>query len=75
MDRAAPSGGANAGVVTAYGTGGATIIAEATDPTTGSIETATATFNCPLILPTATTAGSCYPGSQASSLLSTLTDL
>ncbi|MGB7264914.1 MAG: Ig-like domain-containing protein [Terracidiphilus sp.] len=69
----APNPGADAGVVTAYGTGGATIIAEATDPTTGSIETATATFNCPLILPTATTAGSCYPGSQASALLATLT--
>lgn len=68
-----PSGGANAGIVTAYGTGGATIIAEATDTTTGSIETATATFNCPLVLPTATTAGSCYPGSEASALLSTLT--
>ncbi len=69
----APNPGADAGVVTAYGTGGATIIAEAIDPTTGSIETATATFNCPLILPTATTAGSCYPGSESSSLLSTLT--
>ncbi len=68
-----PSGGANAGIVTAYGNGGATIIAEATDPQTGSIETATATFNCPLVLPTPTTAGSCYPGSEASSLLSTLT--
>jgi len=68
-----PSGGANAGIVTAYGTGGATIIAEATDATTGSIETATAAFNCPLILPTATTAGSCYPGSEASALLATLT--
>lgn len=65
--------GADAGVVTAYGNGGATIIAEATDPATGSIETATATFNCPLILPTPTSAGSCYPGSEASALLSTLT--
>src|SRR5579863_4263158 len=69
-----PSGGANAGVVTAYGSGGATIIAEATDPQTGSIQTATASFNCPLVLPTPTTAGSCYPGSEASSLLSTLTN-
>ncbi len=68
-----PSGGANAGVVTAYGSGGATIIAEATDPQTGSIQTATASFNCPLVLPTPTTAGSCYPGSESSSLLSTLT--
>ena len=74
-----PSGGANAGIVTAYGSGGATIIAEATGPTTGNppvagtIQTATATFTCPLILPTPTTAGSCYPGSESSSLLSTLT--
>ncbi|MGB8029752.1 MAG: Ig-like domain-containing protein [Terracidiphilus sp.] len=68
-----PSGGANAGIVTAYGTGSATIIAEATDPQTGSIQTSTATFSCPLVLPTPTTAGSCYPGSEASSLLSTLT--
>ncbi len=69
----APNPGADAGVVTAYGNGGATIIAEATDPATGSIETATATFNCPLVLPTPTTAGSCFPGSEASALLSTLT--
>jgi hypothetical protein len=68
-----PNPGAPAGVVTAYGTGGATIIAEATDPTTGSIQTATATFNCPLVLPTPTQAGSCYPGSQAPALLATLT--
>jgi hypothetical protein len=68
-----PSGGANAGIVTAYGSGSATILAEATDPLTGSIQTSTATFSCPLILPTPTTAGSCYPGSEASSLLSTLT--
>jgi len=68
-----PSGGANAGLVTAFGTGGATIIAEATDTATGSVQTATAAFNCPLILPTATTAGSCYPGSESSALLATLT--
>ncbi len=65
--------GADAGVVTAEGTGDAVIIAEAKDPTTGSIESATATFSCPLVLPTATTAGSCYPGSQAPALLATLT--
>lgn len=65
--------GAPGGIVTAYGTGGAVIIAEATDPTTLSIQTATATFNCPLIIPTPTTAGSCYPGSEASALLSTVT--
>ncbi|KAA6462921.1 hypothetical protein DYQ86_06165 [Acidobacteria bacterium AB60] len=66
--------GAPGGIVTAYGNGGAVIIAEATDPTTGSIQTATATFNCPLVLPNPpTTAGSCFPGSQASALLSTVT--
>ncbi|MGP8186527.1 MAG: Ig-like domain-containing protein, partial [Terracidiphilus sp.] len=65
--------GADAGIVTAYGNGSATIIAEATDTTTGSIQTATATFSCPLVLPTVTTAGSCYPGSEASALLATLT--
>jgi hypothetical protein len=64
--------GSTAGVVTAYGTGGATITAEATG-SNGSIETATATFNCPLILPTPTTAGSCYPGSQAPALKATIT--
>ena len=74
-----PSGGANAGIVTAYGSGGATIIAEATGPPTGTppvpgtIQTATATFSCPLVIPTPTTAGSCYPGSESSSLLSTIT--
>lgn len=68
-----PNPSAPAGVVTAYGSGSAVIVAEATDPTTGSIQTATATFNCPLVLPTATSAGSCYPGSQAPGLLATLT--
>jgi hypothetical protein len=70
--------GAPAGIVTAYGDGTATIIAEATDPATGSIQTATATFNCPLVLPPpagslSQTPGSCYPGSEASALLSTVT--
>jgi uncharacterized protein YjdB len=65
--------GAPGGIVTAYGNGGAVIIAEATDPTTGSIQTATAEFNCPLVIPTPTQAGSCYPGSEASALLSTVT--
>ena len=65
--------GATAGVVTAYGSGGATIIAEATS-SDGSIQTATATFNCPLVLPNPpTTAGSCYPGSQAPALKATIT--
>jgi uncharacterized protein YjdB len=66
--------GAPGGVVTAYGNGTATIIAEATDPTTGSIQTATATFSCPLVLPNPpTVAGSCFEGSQAPGLKVTLT--
>jgi len=64
--------GASAGIVSAYGNGSAEIIAEATS-SDGTIQTATAEFNCPLILPTSTTAGSCYPGSQAAALLATLT--
>jgi hypothetical protein len=82
---AAPtSGSQNGGVVSTFGNGSAAIVAEATG-SDGSIQTATATINCPLVLPTAavpatTTSpgapavpGSCYPGSQASALLSTLT--
>jgi len=66
--------GAPGGIVTAYGYGDAVIIAEAVDPTTGSIQTATATFSCPLVLPNPpSTPGSCFQGSQASSLLSTVT--
>ncbi len=65
--------GASAGIVTAYGNGSATIIAEAVNPLDGTIQTATATFNCPLVVPTPTTAGSCFPGSQAPALLATLT--
>ena len=68
-----PNPGADAGVVTAYGSGGAVIIAEATDTQTGSIQTASADFNCPLVLPTSTQAGSCYPGSEAPYLTETLT--
>jgi hypothetical protein len=65
--------GATAGTVTAYGNGSAVIIAEATS-TDGTIQTATATFNCPLVLPNPpTVAGTCYPGSQAPSLLATVT--
>ncbi|HZD49097.1 MAG TPA: Ig-like domain-containing protein, partial [Silvibacterium sp.] len=64
--------GAAAGVVTAYGNGSAVIIAEATG-SDGTIQTATATFACPLVLPTPTTAGSCYPGSQAPALKATIT--
>ncbi len=66
--------GATAGIVTAYGIGGANIIAEATS-TDGSIQTATAMFSCPFTAPTFGVPGSgtCYPGSQAFALLSTLT--
>jgi len=67
------SGSQNGGVVSAYGSGGASITAEATGRD-GTIQTATATFNCPLVLPNPPlTPGSCYPGSEASALLSTLT--
>jgi len=66
--------GAPGGVVTAYGNGSATIIAKVTDAIDGSIQTATATFSCPLVLPNPpTTAGSCYPGSQAPALKATIT--
>jgi uncharacterized protein YjdB len=65
--------GSTAGVVTAYGSGGSTIIAEATS-TDGTIQTATATFNCPLVLPNPPqTPGSCFQGSQAPSLKATIT--
>ncbi|MDR3725624.1 MAG: Ig-like domain-containing protein [Terracidiphilus sp.] len=63
---------ASGGIVTAYAAGSATIIAEATGPD-GSLQTATATFNCPLVLPNPpTTAGSCYEG-QFGPLKATLT--
>jgi Bacterial Ig-like domain (group 2) len=69
-------GKSNAGVASAYGDGSAVIIAEAI-ATDGSVQTATATFNCPLALPDPTThpptPGSCFPGSEATALLSTLT--
>jgi hypothetical protein len=64
---------ASTGVVTAYGNGTGEITAEAKNPTDGTIQTATAQFSCPLVLPTPTTAGSCFPGSQAPALLATLT--
>ena len=74
------SSGTTAGIVTAYGDGSDLIIAEATDPKTGSIQTATATFNCPLVQPTIdsktgdiTDPGSCNEHTLASALLSTLT--
>ncbi len=65
----------NAGVAAAWGSGGATVIAEAT-AADGSVQTATAQFNCPLVLPDPLghppTPGSCY-GPIAQGLLSTLT--
>jgi uncharacterized protein YjdB len=70
------STGATAGIVSAYGNGSSTIIAEAKSPD-GTVQTATATFACPLTLPNPNgnppTPGTCYPGSQAASLLATLT--
>lgn len=69
---------ASAGIVTAYGTGSATIIAEYTnqDPSNPTIQTATATFSCPLVLPNPSgnppTPGSCYQG-QSGPLTTTLT--
>ncbi len=69
--------GTTGGIVTAYGSGSATIIAEYTDPTTGSIQTATATFNCPEALPNPNgdppTPGTCVPGTQAPALTATIT--
>lgn len=64
--------GATAGIVTAYGNGSGVITAEGTG-SDGSIQTATATFNCPLVLPTTGDPGTCYPGSEAPPLLETLT--
>lgn len=68
--------GASAGLVTAYASGtNVSIIAEwkNPDPTNPTIQTAQATFNCPLELATATNPGSCVPGTQVFSLLATLT--
>jgi hypothetical protein len=42
---------ASAGIVTAYGTGSATIIAETQNPIDKTIQTATATISCILVLP------------------------
>jgi uncharacterized protein YjdB len=53
---------ASAGIVTALTDGSATIIAEASS-TDGTIETATATFNCPLVLPPPPGSLSQAPGS------------
>jgi hypothetical protein len=66
--------GAQAGIITAYGTGTVVVIAEETSALDGTVATATATFSCPLVLPNPPlTPGSCFPGSESSSLLSTLT--
>lgn len=71
-NNSAAPGKENGGVASAYGNGNGVIIAEATG-SDGSIQTATASFACPLVIPTSTNPGSCYPGSQAPALLSTLT--
>jgi hypothetical protein len=67
---------ASAGIVTAYASGSATIIAEYTDPATQTVQTATATFSCPLVIPDPTThpptPPSCYYG-QVGPLKATLT--
>jgi hypothetical protein len=65
--------GATAGIASAYASGNTVITAEAKSPSDGSLQTATATFGCPFVMPTATNPGSCFPGSQGTSLLSTLT--
>jgi uncharacterized protein YjdB len=66
--------GASAGLVTAYASGGAVIVAEASSAD-GTIQTATSTFNCPEVLPLpGVTNPSCYPGeTPATTLLETLT--
>ncbi|MFZ0337694.1 MAG: Ig-like domain-containing protein [Terracidiphilus sp.] len=67
--------GASAGLVTAYGSGGAVIVAESTS-TDGTIQSATATFSCPEVIPVvgSQTPGSCYPGEPpVATLLETLT--
>jgi uncharacterized protein YjdB len=66
--------GASAGIVSAFGSGNATIIAESRSAD-GTIQSSTATFNCPEVLPlTGVTDPSCYPGEPlASQILSTLT--
>lgn len=69
---AAPtSGSQNGGVASAFGAGTAAIIAELKG-SSGGIQVATATFGCPV--PTdPVQPGQCFPNSQASALLSTLT--
>ena len=71
--------GASAGTVTAVGNGSATIIAESTNPSDSTIQTATATFNCPASEGSPSGPGNpgtpptCLPGTQAPGLLVTLT--
>jgi hypothetical protein len=74
----AAASGTTAGIITAYGSGNADVIAEAVDPKTGSIQTAQATFNCPYKAPTVTNGvmtdvGTCNENTLAPALLSTLT--
>jgi len=66
--------GASGGIVTPYTSGNAVIVAEVAS-SDGTIQTATGTFNCPLVVPgPGVTTPSCYPGeSLATTLLSTLT--
>jgi hypothetical protein len=67
--------GASAGLVTSYGSGGTTITAESVDTNDGTIQSATATFLCPEVLPLPTVeTPSCYPGEPVGvTLLETLT--
>lgn len=74
--------GASAGLITAYGIGSVTLLAEAATPIANSgtppletIQTATATFSCPQVLPLAgVTNPSCYPNEPPpEELLATLT--
>jgi hypothetical protein len=65
--------GASAGLVTAIGSGGATIIAESASQD-GTIQTATSLFSCPYQLPAPPSPGSCFPGEVVGpTLLETLT--
>lgn len=66
--------GASAGLVTAYSSGGADIIAESTSKD-GTIQVAQATFACPEVIPgPGVTTPSCYPNEPpAAELLATVT--
>jgi hypothetical protein len=78
------SSGTTPGIVTAYGTGNVVIIAELTDPNTGSLVNAQATFACPYVAPSYTAdpvtgqlyltdVGSCNGLTIGTPLLETLT--